>query len=340
MILNGYAVLSVFLALVELVLGALVLRFGVVALRRRAAPEPGAGDVADSRLALLFLLSGLLTAVAVLAWPLLYLLLDSYVPQWEGVMCIQGVSRIGTGSLGAAGWLPTLVDALQVTKPLLVFAAGAWLVLHLVDRRTRTSPLRRRVLGLVVAAGALAAVDAALQLAYVGIPKKEQFLAQGCCTVGFGSTLASPAGSAGLAVPLTFYVFLAAVLAAAWRADRAARRGLPESGTRSAILLVGVLFSVPVGIAFLHDVASPAFLGQPGHRCVYCLLSKSPLGLLAVSLYLLGILSTGWALLARALGAHDETRAFLAVRSGALLRAGILGYAAGGLIATARWITA
>ena len=340
MILNGYAVLAVFLALIQLTLGVIVLRLGVVALKRRAAPAPGTEAAADSRLALLVLLSGVLVGVAALAWPLLYLLLDSYVPQWAGVMCIQGVTRIGTGSLGAAGWLPTLIDVLEVTKPLLVFATGAWLVLHLVDRKTRTSPLHGRVLALVVVAGCLAAIDAAAQLAYVGIPKKEQFLAQGCCTVGPGAVSSTAGEPTSPWVPVTFYVFLVAVLAAAWRADVAARRGLAETRTRTAILLLGVLASIPVGVAFLHDIASPAFLGKPGHRCVYCLISSSPLGVAAVSLYLVGILATAWACVARALGAHEETRPFLSAPTSALTRAGILGYAAAGLIATARWITA
>ena len=52
------------------------------------------------------------------SWPLLYLLLQSYVPEWPDVMCIYGVTRVGAGSVGASRFLPGLVTALQVLKPL------------------------------------------------------------------------------------------------------------------------------------------------------------------------------------------------------------------------------
>ena len=125
------------------------------------------------------------SALNVLAWPIFYLLLQSYVTEWPGVMCIYGVTRVGAGSLGSSRFLPPLLDTLQVTKPLLVFLSGAWFALHLVDRRTRTAPLTGRVLLLLLAASLLACADAAAELAYLSIPKKEEFLSSGCCTAAF-----------------------------------------------------------------------------------------------------------------------------------------------------------
>src|SRR5262249_43023551 len=135
----------------------------------------------EDRCYLLFLLAGLLLLLDVLSWPLFYLLLQSYVAEWPGVMCVYGVSRIGTGSIGAARFLPTLVTVLQAAKPVLVFLSGAWFVLYLLNRRTRTAPLTGRVLGLVLAAGLLALGDAAAELTSLAIPKKEEFLSGGCC---------------------------------------------------------------------------------------------------------------------------------------------------------------
>jgi len=88
-------------------------------------------------------------------------------------MCIYGVTRIGTGSLGPSRFLPTLVTVLQATKPALVFLSGAWFVLHTLNRRTRTASLTGRVLVLLVLAGSLAVADAAVETAYLVIPKKE-----------------------------------------------------------------------------------------------------------------------------------------------------------------------
>src|SRR3954447_3858665 len=131
------------------------------------------------------MMAGLLLAVNVLSWPVLYLLLQSYVPEWPGVMCIYGVTRVGAGSLGPSRFLPALVTTLQAMKPALIFLSGAWFVLHLVNRRTRTAPLTGRVLLLVVLLGLVAAGDAGVELAYLAIPKKEVFLSAGCCTEAF-----------------------------------------------------------------------------------------------------------------------------------------------------------
>src|SRR3954454_9138633 len=143
MILNTYAVLDAFLSLLRGMLGLLVLWLGVSAwwtwLRRPPGPE-GRKELED-RGYLLFLLAGLLLALNVLSWPIFYLLLQSYVPEWPEAMCIYGVTKIGLGSLGPARFLPTLVTALQATKPFLVFLSGAWFVLYLVNRRTHTEPL-------------------------------------------------------------------------------------------------------------------------------------------------------------------------------------------------------
>jgi hypothetical protein len=189
MILNAYAVLDGGLSLLRLALSLLVLALWFSAARawaRRAADPEGRKEVED-RSCLLFMLGGLLVALNVLSWPQLYLLLQSYVPEWPGVMCIYGVTRIGAGSIGPARFLPPLLAALQAMKPALVFLSGAWFVLYLVNRGTRTAPLTGRVLFALLAATALAAADAGSEIAYLAIPKKEESPPGGCCTEVFDS---------------------------------------------------------------------------------------------------------------------------------------------------------
>src|SRR5262249_16054841 len=144
-----------------------------------------------SRGALLFLLAFLLLGLNLAAWPLLYLLLQSYVPEWPGVMCIYGVTQVGTGSLGASRFLPELLKTLQVTKPALVFGGGARFVLYGVNRRTVAAPVLGRVLLALTFLGLFAELDATAELAYLAIPKKEEFLSAGCCSVGFDSWVRS-----------------------------------------------------------------------------------------------------------------------------------------------------
>ena len=115
MIVNAYAVLTAFVSLLQLVIGLLV----IVSSRGRRSVRP-IGDV-ENRPYLLLMLGCLLLGVNLASWPLLYALMQSYVPSWPGVMCIYGVTRIGAGSVGSAGFLPWLLATAQCTKPLLVF---------------------------------------------------------------------------------------------------------------------------------------------------------------------------------------------------------------------------
>ncbi|MGH7161994.1 MAG: hypothetical protein ACREID_00815, partial [Planctomycetota bacterium] len=184
MIFNAFSVLAAFAALLRVALGATVLFLGLRAVRawRRRSASPAGPD--EERFYLLVVLTSTVVALGVASWPLLYLVLQSYVPEWPGVMCIRGVTRIGTGSVGAASLLPGLVQFLEATKPVLVFAAGTWLVLHLANRSDRAASLTGRVLAALLLCGAVATVDGAGELAYLLIPKQEKFLAAGCCTVG------------------------------------------------------------------------------------------------------------------------------------------------------------
>src|SRR5579885_440917 len=186
MILNAYAVLDAFVSLLRLGLGLSILYLGAFAWRTwRRNRESVNGPSSEDRLHLLLLLAGVMLWLNVLSWPTFYLLLQSYVPEWPGVMCIYGVTRIGTGSIGPSRFLPSLVTALQTMKPILVFLSGAWFVLHLINRRTRTAPWTGRVLALLLLSGLLGIADAAIEIAYLVIPKKEQFLSVGCCTIAY-----------------------------------------------------------------------------------------------------------------------------------------------------------
>lgn len=322
LILNGYSLLALFVGAVELALGGFVAWTSIAALARRRA----AGEGLDaSRFTLPALAAGVLLGVSVAGWPLLYLMLDSYVPQWIDVMCIQGVAKIGSRSVGAAAWLPTLVQALQVTKPLLVFAMGAALLLHLSNRATRTDPLTGRLTRLLAAAGLLAVLDASAQIAYVTIPKQEQSLADGCCVIAtsfVGSESSAEATTRRRLLAAGFFVSTVAM--AAW--SFAAARGSALSSRSALPLFAATVASLPLGVIFLREVAAPAFLGRPDHACAYCLVSKAPFGLVAAVSYLLGAFATGWACVLRLAGTTDETREALPERSARLLRVGCAGW--------------
>src|SRR5262249_30171685 len=151
MLLNSYGVLDAFVASLRIFAGLLTLGLGVsVWWGCRATPATDSEPIPEGRTHLLFLLAFLLLGLNIACWPLFYLLLQSYVGEVRGAMCIYGVLRVGTGTIGPSRFLPGLVQALQLTKPALVFLSGAWLVLYLLNRATVTAPLLPRVLLLLM----------------------------------------------------------------------------------------------------------------------------------------------------------------------------------------------
>ena len=332
MIVNAYAILDAFVSLLRLGLGLLVVALGLFAWRlwRRSALHAEERETLENRCHLLLLLASVLLWLNVASWPIFYLLLQSYVPEWPGVMCIYGVTRIGSHGIGISRWLPPLLAALQVMKPALIFLSGAWFVLHLIDRRTRTAPLLGRVLLLLSGAGLLAVADAASETAYLLIPKKEEYLSAGCC-VGVFDEEAGPsrflpktwigdANSTWLdAVYYTANIGMVLILAMFVRRPRLGRGGM-------LFLLLAALLTLVVSATFLVESAAPRLIHMPNHHCVYDLVPRAPESLIAVALFLIGSLAVGWACVAAWLGAGPESTAFLPETIGRLLHLSCLAY--------------
>jgi hypothetical protein len=327
MILNSYAILDAALSLLRLALALLTVGLGVTAWRtgRRLLSTEGRQGLEDR--SYLLALVGLLTlGLNLISWPLLYLLLQSYVPQWPGVMCVYGVTRIGTGSAGPSRFLPTLLTALQLSKPALVFCGGAWFVLYLVNRRTPTAPLSRRVLGVLIVLGLLAAGDAGAELAYLAIPKRETGPSLGCCT----AALDDPSHGAWQSPDAVLRVGDRPGLTAAYFAVNAVMLmglygAIARVGRRGEIpaltpLLLGALVALPVSAAFLVEVAAPVLLRLPYHHCPYDLLPAAPEAVLAVALFVGGTFGVGWAWVAARWGDCPESRPSLPGTVGTILR--------------------
>lgn len=340
MIVNAYAVLDAFISVLRLGLGlaVLTLAFGATRLwfRHSAGKSPEQKNRLEDRYYLLLLMAGLLLGLNVLSWPLLYLLLQSYVPEWPGVMCIYGVTRIGAGSDGSSRFLPPLLTALQAMKPALVFLSGAWFILHLANRRTRTAPLTGRVLLVLLASALLATVDAAAESAYLAIPKKEESPWAGCCTTATEAGRYQPSALVQAAfVPELFGVYYTANLGMAVLLARCLwprRHEIPL--VRLSLLGLAAVATLALNAVFLTDAASPRLLHLPQHHCPYDLIGQAPLSLIAVALFLGGCFCVGWAWLAARLGRDPESRPVLVPIVIRLLRGGLFGY-----LASVVWIS-
>jgi hypothetical protein len=333
-ILNAYAVLDAFVSLLRLGLGLLIvwLALSTWTSWRPVALGPEARKTLEDRCYLLFLLAGLLLALNVLAWPIFYLLLQSYVSQWPGVMCIYGVTRIGAGSAGISRFLPPLLTTLQTIKPLLVFLSGAWFVLYLVNRRTSTAPLTGRILLLLLGASLLACADSAAEIAYLVIPKKEEFLSSGCCTAVFDNE-----GGIGRFVPkalvgeeaenwlyAAYYLLNAVMIVILIGCARLCRRRLP--GGWLTPVFIGVVLSLVVSAVFLIEIAAPRLLHMPNHHCPYDLVPVAPRSLVAVALFVGGSFLAGWGCIVGWLGNSPESTPFVPGMVGILFRLAATGY--------------
>jgi hypothetical protein len=334
MILNSYAVLLAFVGVLRFLLGALVLGVGIAAWQARGqAATPAGRSALEDRCYLVFLLASLLVGLNLASWPLLYLLLQSYVPEWPGVMCIYGVTQIGKGTLGSSRFLPDLLRFLQLTKPLIVFAGGAWFVLYLLNRRTPSAPLLNRLFVVLLPLGALAVADAAAELAYVAIPKKEVLPPAGCCILAAEEEsatrfvpplLVSDAGrpwlygayyGANLGLILALFAFTC-------------RRSASPGSLGLAVLLLGGLVVLATSGLFLVEVASPALLHLPYHHCPYDLIPKAPEAVAPIVLFVIACFLLGWACVARWLGRSRETEPFLAQTVRGFLRLSLCGFLA------------
>lgn len=299
MIVNASALLAGSVSLLQFLVAATLVAVGVSTYRLwhvSATPEATAA-IAD-RTYLLVLLGHFTAGMAVVSWPLLYLVLQSYIPEWPGVMCIYGVTRIGMGSENLSGLLPPLLQLLQILKPALMFLVGGWWILYGVHRQSQTDWLLRPLILTLMGIGVASSLDAGMQLAYLAIPKKEVFLAAGCCTVPRQSAaLTASAGPLEGAPPMLFlglYYAANGVMLLALQHFRSAVHRI----ARVPLVLVVVTAVVACSAAALIRVITPVALGGSTHQCVYDLVPGEPHVLLAIGLFFWGTFSAGWAALA------------------------------------------
>lgn len=318
MILNAYSVLDAFICLLRGLVGTIVVVLSLAALWRSRGPiTPESRKSLEDRGHLLFLLAFLILGLSIVSWPLLYLLLQSYVPEWPGVMCIYGVTQIGAGSVGPSRFLPSLLKILEISKPALIFAGGAWFVLYLLNRRTKSSPMFNQILWGLFGVGLLATADAAVESAYLMVPKKEKFLAVGCCTLAFDAE-----GSSSRFVPKAlinenyrailygaYYGINGALILSLLVAAHGSRGG--PTRIFLGLLLFMSLLAVPISGLFLIEIAAPALLHQPYHHCPYDLVPDVPESVLAVVLFLWAVFCVGWSCVAGWFGRCEETETFL-----------------------------
>lgn len=292
MILNGTILVSMFLAMLGMILGltAVVVWLRQALSTTRSRPS-ACGQAPDhdhdqgAYLVFLLLLTGF--GLRVLAWPVTYLALASAVPHVTGAMCMFGVTRL----------CPLTINLLQAVRPLLICSLGGWLILRMTrlsrDRRStgpgeNRSPEERP---LMLISLVLLIADGALELLAFSSLRPDHPVS--CCGSVYdlpdrisslipGSLLG--AQHAQWLIPLLTGcgIFIAVVSLLAGLAACGGWFG--RRGRRSLVLtirvLIPLLMIVYIGLAIVvsMEVVTPKLTGLPFHHCLYCLLGKTAVG--------------------------------------------------------------
>jgi len=244
----------------------------------------------EDRMYLVFWMGVVLLAVRFLAWPLLYLVLHSFISEIEGAMCIFGTRNM----------LPVLTRFLELLKPLLFFTGLVWLVLFRLERFATHAEKGARAAGFVLAMLLLCSLTAlvdSVASAALWI-RSAADLAVSCCTtvtdIPSRFTVWMPASLFGPAYqqPLWYLFFIVNGLAAALfvLAYRAVKRLQSPLALFSLVGLLSMANCVLTIIAYI-EVIAPQLMRLPFHHCLYCMVQNVLDAPVFVTLFIVGTCS-------------------------------------------------
>lgn len=241
----------------------------------------------EDRSYLVLLILAIVLMMRLINWPLFYATLQSFITDVEGAMCIFGVTQVKPG----------LTRFLELLKPINFFLIGGWLLLHFLDRGTKTSPLMRRKLLLLSVIGLFVLFDSIGDILLMIRIVPESLVS--CCTT-ITDILNRPTRAAPESIFGPEYV---QSLQALFFITHLALMGfigvtLKSKIFRRPILGLLFLFSLLNAILFLLsqiEVFAPRMMHLPFHHCLYCLWQYVPDSIIMYLLFILGTFSVGWA---------------------------------------------
>jgi hypothetical protein len=288
MILNALSITMIFIG----ALSALLAIWGGISSlilyrkwKRTATPEEKTSLEDRSYLVLLIMVIVLL--IRLINWPLFYVTLQSFISDIEGAMCIFGVTQVKVG----------LTRFLEFLKPTNFFLIGGWLMLHFLDRATKTSPLMRKKLLLLSIIGLFVLIDSIGDiLLMIGIAPESLV---SCCTT-VTDILNRPTRTTPESI---FGPEYAQSLQVLFFITHLALMGFIGVSLKFRIfrrLILGLfsLFAVLNAFVFLLsqiEVFAPRMMHLPFHHCLYCLWQYVPDSIIMYLLFILGTFSVGWA---------------------------------------------
>ncbi|MFQ5688112.1 MAG: hypothetical protein ACE5GV_15800 [Candidatus Scalindua sp.] len=257
---------------------------------------------------LIFLLACVVLSVRMFAWPWFYFMLQSFVSEVPGAMCVFGVTRV----------LPDTVTFLQIIKPISFFIMGGWLLCYYVDKSIPTSPLaRRNLLFLLPICGVLLA-DSIVDIYYV--IRMKPLISVSCCATFFDTPLRPsaliPKAILGRDFQQTLFIafyttntiliiLLFTSLSRKWQS----LASLPGNVMLySQVVIAGI--NIPVVIISFFENIGPTLMQLPLHHCIYCFMGKGivPDAPVILGLFVIGTFAIGWMVILRLICRNGETQ--------------------------------
>ena len=306
MILNALSITMIFIGALSALLAIWGGISSLILYRKWKRPSrPEEKTSLEDRSYLILLIMVIVLVVRLINWPLFYVTLQSFISDIEGAMCIFGVTQVKPG----------LTRFLELLKPITFFLIGGWLILHVLDRATKTSPLMRRKLFLLSIISLLVLIDSLGDIFLILGIAPESLVS--CCTT-ITDILNRPTRTTPESI---FGPEYARPLQAFFSITHLALIGfigvsLKFKTFRKPILGLLFLFSFLNAILFLLsqiEVFAPRMMHLPFHHCLYCLWQYVPDSILLFAFFSLGTFSVGWGFTTELFGKHGETADLLPI---------------------------
>jgi len=309
MIVNIYTLIMLFVAIFSLSLGGFLFLLTIKTLLSFKTTVPLEDKSKFERKGyLVFLLACVTLSVRMIVWPWFYFMLQSFVSEVPGAMCMFGVTQI----------LPSTVTFLQIIKPISFFIMGGWLLCYYVDKSTPTAPLaRKNLLFLLIVCGVLLA-DGIGDIYYV--IRMKPLMSVSCCATFFDVPL-RPSAMIPQAIfgrnfqkILFILYYLSNIILIILLLTGISRKWESLTPKYRMIILysqyaIGII-NIPVVIYTIIENIAPKLMQLPYHHCIYCFMGNGmvPDAPIMLGLFVIGTFAIGWMGILRLLCKNGEAR--------------------------------
>jgi len=308
MIVNIYTLIMLFVAIFSLSLGGFLFLLTIRTLLIFKTTVPlEAKTKFEQKGYLVFLLACVILSIRMIVWPWFYFMLQSFVSEVPGAMCMFGVTQI----------MPSTVTFLQIIKPIAFFIMGGWLLCYYVDKSTPTAPLARKNLFFLLIVCGVLLTDSITDAYYV--IRMKPLMAVSCCATFFDVPLRPsamiPQAIFGRIFQKSLFIifYLSNIILIILLFMSSSKRDVLRLKYRRILLYsqgaIGII-NIPVVLyAYIENIA-PRLMQLPYHHCIYCFMGRGivPDAPIMLGLFVIGTFAIGWMGILRIICRDKETQ--------------------------------